>query len=140
MMGKEKRTDPCIHEQAFSQRSTTPAIGQGSNALLKGCLIPMTSVVGLCRSTNFIGQASVSVGIINKKELILTEGLSFGVGYVLGTLQQIVAADQDISLDKKTQEEKRNQSAWKDELSFLVEKKRKSVLCGRTYYKPLIKN
>ena len=30
--------------QAFSQRSTTPAIGQGSNALLKGCLIPVTSV------------------------------------------------------------------------------------------------
>ena len=74
------------------------------------------------------------MGIIIKEGLISTEGPSFGVGYVLGTLQQIVAADQDISLDKKTHEEKRNQSAWKDELSFLVDKKEK-VSYRRTYYK-----
>ena len=36
--------------RALSQRSTTPAIGQGSNALLKGCLIPVT-LVGIVLST-----------------------------------------------------------------------------------------
>ena len=32
--------------QAFSQRSTTPAIGQGSNPVLIGCLTLETSVCG----------------------------------------------------------------------------------------------
>ena len=37
--------NPCTDEPGvFSRRSTSPANGQGSNALLKGCLIPKAPV------------------------------------------------------------------------------------------------
>ena len=47
--------------QALSQRSTTPSLGQGSSALLKGCLIPMTSVgriVSGCTRNGFSGSSN----------------------------------------------------------------------------------
>ena len=44
MVGQESGLTRVPMNQALSQRCSTPALGQGSNALLKGCLIPMTSV------------------------------------------------------------------------------------------------
>ena len=44
MVGQESGLTRVPINQALSQQSTTPAIGQGSNTLLNRCLISMTSV------------------------------------------------------------------------------------------------
>ena len=46
-------------DQAFSQSGTTPAIGQGSNALLKGCLIPKNSLGHNCIMVHVAGAVCV---------------------------------------------------------------------------------
>ena len=49
--------------QALSLRSITPAIGQGSNALLKGCLISMTSVGRIVSKRETLGEIGPLSGI-----------------------------------------------------------------------------
>ena len=49
--------------QAFSLRSTTPANGQGGNALLRGCLIPTTPVSDCVLLLHLLRLLFVSVSV-----------------------------------------------------------------------------
>ena len=49
--------------QAFSLRCITPAIGQGGNALLKGCLIPRPQRVNMWISTRLVDNDASLHGV-----------------------------------------------------------------------------